>query len=1237
MFHYTKGIAAQLLFLLAICVSTHVSALTVDTRSDGDSIYILSSAPNKISRYSMATKSQLADIPLTKIPTAFTVENGKAYIAFHRELREVDLTTGDSVFVRNSSEDLTNLTLLNGNIYASEASGTLYVIKRSDFSLIETNSYSYRGATGNVASSVANAIFTRSTGVSPSDIEKATVDGTGKVSTIIDSPYHGSYPDASQLYLNASQSKVYDNAGIIYFTADLTYAGSLAGAVDSIVFVGDNPITLRDKKLTLFNSNHIEQGQLNLQNKPDFIATYNNTLFAIKTSDAAITVETADLSSFDLPAVGQPTNPVGLNFVPEFVLNDGVDTIYFIDRETLSVFRWSISEKKYLTTLPLLNPPTWATYSVKQKRLYLSYDSGKISYFSIAQANPTEVHFVNLPTKTRGLLAFDNYLFAVDNSGAWATHYSFAENGTLLDSSEWAYIGNEYVWDAVTHRIYNHRDDTSPNDIVWREVDLQTGKFVGTGDSPYHGDVIKTRYPLIVSNDGEYILNGAGQVLDAYTGTVLNALSNSLTSAVWVGNKLVTISDAPINLQLWNSNFSLDSTFPLSDSVSAKVFSMNGLLALIKQQSTGPSVVTYDLNNLPDSDGDSINDLKDNCPTVANTNQKNFDNDSTGDACDSDDDNDGIPDETEIALGLNPLDASDADLDLDGDGYTNRIEFLLGSTINDKNSVPTALSTYSENFDAGWPKGFYVPLGVLPWSVQDGGVNSSNALRSTPFHTVGTKSEISFSALFSTTTASFKWSNSGNNSYVYRLKVLVDSQEVLNTYGQYSSNTWSTTSFAVTPGVHKITFRVEADYLWGNEGDVSFLIDDLSFDLDSDNDGVNDKLDNCPNHYNYWQTDSDADGTGDECDKDPYNKDTDGDGYGDVKDNCPAISNATQADIDQDGMGDACDPTDNRPADTDKDGIYDYADNCPLISNPLQENMDLDQYGDACDDDRDGDGISNDVEAKYSFLNPNDPKDALLDQDGDGAANAFEIKSGFAPDKANTYQNVNLLDYYPIGDIEFTYVSDAANFLRISMKKSTVNGQYLVSDGSGWTTTFERKTTGIYILSGSFLQNETSSANYKYMYKNWMVLPNALKLGAVVALESTIDGTLSSSPEYNFSEKVTRTIQLVEISEAEWKGKKYPAITLEFTNSYFLGGDIQRYRQTFLKGLGALEEDMYKLESVTITNLDNPVSETGSSGNSGGSSDGGGKKSGGGSVSYLILLLLASYIFASGMTGKKSI
>ncbi len=45
-----------------------------------------------------------------------------------------------------------------------------------------------------------------------------------------------------------------------------------------------------------------------------------------------------------------------------------------------------------------------------------------------------------------------------------------------------------------------------------------------------------------------------------------------------------------------------------------------------------------------DIDGDNVSNISDNCPSVANTDQANSDGDSEGNACDADDDNDGILD-----------------------------------------------------------------------------------------------------------------------------------------------------------------------------------------------------------------------------------------------------------------------------------------------------------------------------------------------------------------------------------------------------------------------------------------------------------------------------------------------------------------------------------------------------------------------------------------------------------------
>jgi hypothetical protein len=99
-----------------------------------------------------------------------------------------------------------------------------------------------------------------------------------------------------------------------------------------------------------------------------------------------------------------------------------------------------------------------------------------------------------------------------------------------------------------------------------------------------------------------------------------------------------------------------------------------------------------------DSDDDTIGDNSDNCPNVANTNQADFDSDLLGDACDPDEDNDGVAsaedaykfnasyssdtdgdgmaDAFETEYGFDVNNSADKDSDSDGDGVSNLDEFL---------------------------------------------------------------------------------------------------------------------------------------------------------------------------------------------------------------------------------------------------------------------------------------------------------------------------------------------------------------------------------------------------------------------------------------------------------------------------------------------------------------------------------------------------------------------------------
>ena len=158
----------------------------------------------------------------------------------------------------------------------------------------------------------------------------------------------------------------------------------------------------------------------------------------------------------------------------------------------------------------------------------------------------------------------------------------------------------------------------------------------------------------------------------------------------------------------------------------------------------------------------------------------------------------------------------------------------------------------------------------------------------------------------------------------------------------------------------------DTDYL-----NADFLKVDLvnqDNDLDHDNDGIHEIIDNCPFDFNPNQEDLDRDGIGDLCDPD-----IDGDGVSNIQEaidqtepynNCDflyasisLVINADQ-DCDQDGVPNDID------LDDDNDGILD--------TDETQEDFDSDGKSNSLDLDSDGDGCYDTIEAGFE-----DP-----DQDG---------------------------------------------------------------------------------------------------------------------------------------------------------------------------------------------------------------------------------------------------------------
>ncbi len=370
-----KALACVVMLLFSGVASAGIP--WTDSSVYNDQVYFLYAPASRIDVYDLKTEGWLSSISFQGSATAFAVDSSGIYLAEGAQIYRLSHDGLTQTWLANLAQPIQQVILSNTHIYALEYNEMWAINKSTLSSQYKSLSYSIQKA---VYSSVNNRIFARNTGVSPADIMVIDVNGDGSLGNMTDSPYHGAYSNAVQVWLSANQSQVIDSSGTIY-SPSLTWLGGLGGTIDNILPLQDGRIvTIKGKALTLLGNNYGIEKVSSLQNASISNYLYADTMFSFSpgVGDTPV-VEKLSINQFQDRPKAATVNPQTISYVPDAITLGSDNVIYLLHKASKNIFRWSVDQQAYLESIPLYGDAFRIAYSAGLNKLFVLYLNGEIN------------------------------------------------------------------------------------------------------------------------------------------------------------------------------------------------------------------------------------------------------------------------------------------------------------------------------------------------------------------------------------------------------------------------------------------------------------------------------------------------------------------------------------------------------------------------------------------------------------------------------------------------------------------------------------------------------------------------------------------------------------------------------------------------------------------------------------------------------------------------------------------